>query len=237
MLRRQKATLPRGWFPDQSPTLDAVLSSFAYVASQAYSLLTYVKLQSRIKSASDGLLDLIAFDFFGLRFRRRKGQADDQFRTAILAEVFRDRVTRSGIKKAVEDLTGNEARIFEPFNATDCGGLDTGYLGFDTLGRFGAVDLPRQIFIATLNPQGAGIPDAAGFDSGWGGMDNGVGGVASGLDELGDVAKIVGPVTQQDIYDTINATRAAGITAWTAIGLPPEARLDVDFTLDVSELV
>ncbi len=230
MLRRGKALIPRGWFPDQSPTLDSVLSGFADVAAHCYDLLGFVGRQSRLASSSGAFLDLSAYDFFGLRVRRKKGQSDDSFRQTILKEIFRERVTRAGIKRAVEDLTGLEARMFEPFNARDTGGLDTGYLGFDMVGRFGAVDMPRQIFIATLNPVGAGIPRAPGFDDGLGGLD-----VAP--EQFGDLSKVLGPVTQQDIYDTINATRAAGVTAWVAIGLPAEARLDVDFILDQSELV
>ena len=230
MLQRQRQLIPRGWFPDESPVVEGLLAGFAMCAAQAYELLAYVGNQARLGTTTDGFLDLAAYDFFGLRIRRRPGQSDDSFRQLILKEIFRERVTRAGIKQAVEDLTGLQARMFEPFNARDCGGLDTGYLGFDMVGRFGAVDMPRQIFIATLNPVGAGIPNAPGFDNGLGGID-----VAPEM--LGDVRLVLGPVTQQDIYDTINATRAAGVTAWVAIGLPPEAHLDDDFTLDQSELV
>lgn len=230
MLRRQKALLARGWFSDSSPVLDAVLSGFSSIAAYVYDLLTYASRQTRIGTASDGFLDLAAFDFFGLRIKRRPDQADESFRQLILKEIFRERVTRKGIQGAVADLTNLDVRMFEPFNARDCGGLDTGYLGFDTVGRYGAVDMPRQIFVALLNPIGAGIPNAPGMDDGLGGFD-------APPEQFGDLSRVVGPVTQQNIYDTINATRAAGITAWVAIGLPPEARLDEDFVLDVSELV
>lgn len=231
MLTRQKAGLPRSWFPDTSPVLDALLSGATAVFQGAYDLLLYVGQQSRLKTATGGWLDLAAYDFLGLRFRRRPGQTDDNFRAALIAEIFRERVTRRGIKKAVEDLTAVEARIFEPWNPTDCGGFDTGYLGWDMTGRWGAVDLPRQIFIALPQPVGAGIPNMGGFDG------PGLGGYDTGAEEWGDLRQVVGPVTDQNIYDTINATRAAGVTAWVAIGYPPEARLDVDFILDVSELV
>lgn len=239
MLARARSLIPRGWLPDASPVADALLFGFASVASHAHALLGFARNQARIATASDGFLDLIAYDFFGLRIKRRSGQTDESFRALILREIFRERVTRAGIQQAVRDLVGFEVRAFEPFNATDCGGLDTAYLGFDMLGRFGAVDMPRQIFIATLQPVGAGIPNAGGFDDGLGGLDNAVGGqnIGFGSDELGDQSQVIGPVTDQDIYDTVNATRAAGVTAWVAIGLPPEAHLDTEFTLDQSELV
>lgn len=231
MLARQKALLPRGWFHrDSSPILDGVLSGFSSCAAYIWDLFTYVGKQTRLATMSDGFLDLAAYDFFGLRVRRLSGQSDDVFRRIIIKEIFRERVTRKGIQQAVADLSGMEVRMFEPFNPRDTGGLDTGYLGFDVVGRFGAVDLPRQVFIALLNPVGAGIPNAPGFDNGLGGLD-----VAP--EQLGDVSQVIGPVTHQDIYDTINMTRAAGVTAWVAIGLPTEAHLDEDFILDQSELV
>lgn len=229
MISRQRRLLPRGWFTDDSPVLDAVLSGFSSCASHVYELLAFVGAQTRLATVSDGFLDLAAYDFFGLRVRRRSGQSDASFRQTVLDEIFRERVTRAGIKKAVEDLTGFEARMFEPFNATDCGGLDTGFLGYDMAGRWGDINMPRTILIATLNPKGAGLPGAPGFDDGLGGLD-------TPPEQWGDLAKVSGPVTQQDIYDTVNATRAAGVTAWVAIGLPPEAHLDDDFVLDVSQL-
>jgi hypothetical protein len=230
MIQRQRRLLPRGWFSDDSPVLDAVLSGFSTCAAHAYELLGYVGRQARLGTTTDGFLDLAAYDFFGLRIRRRPGQSDDSFRQTILDEIFRERVTRGGIEKAVEDLTGFDVRMFEPFNASDCGGLDTGYLGYDMRGRWGDVHMPRTILIATLNPKGAGIPNAPGYDDGLGGLD-------VPPEQWGDLSKVAGPVTHQDIYDAVNATRAAGVTAWVAIGLPPEAHLDEDFVLDVSELV
>lgn len=230
MLKRGRQLIPRGWFSDNAPVLEGVLAGFASIGQHTYELLTYVGKQTRISTATDGFLDLAAFDFFGLRVRRKPGQSDESFRALIRKEIFRERVTRKGIRDAVADLTQLEVRMFEPFNARDTGGFDTGYLGFDMAGRLGAIDLPRTCFIALLNPVGAGLPGAPGFDDGLGGID-------VPPEQFGDIAKVIGPVTHQDIYDTINSTRAAGVTAWVAIGYPPEAHLDIDFQLDISELV
>jgi hypothetical protein len=87
MLARIKATLPP-WFPDEAPVLDALLSGFANVSAWIYGLIAYAKLQTRISTASDGWLDLIAYDFFGRRMTRGN-RSDTLFRSAILAELFR----------------------------------------------------------------------------------------------------------------------------------------------------
>lgn len=49
-----------------------------------------------------------------MRSLRRAGQGDEEFRATIMAEIFRDRVTRKGIQRMVADLTGFEVRMFEP---------------------------------------------------------------------------------------------------------------------------
>lgn len=229
MRRRMVSTFPHRWTQHDAPNRNAILGGLADALAYVYGLLAYAKDQTRIRTASGMWLDLIAFDFFGLRVRRRQGQTDDAMQAMIMREIFRARVTRAGLKGAVADLTGNDVRIIEPWNTVDCGGYDTGLAGFDMCGRWGSLEMPCQLFLATLQPIGAGIPNVGGFDNGPGGFD-------AGAEEYGDQSMVVGPVTDQDIYDTINATRAAGITVWTAIGYPPEARLDVDFVLDQSEL-
>ena len=95
MLARIKATLP-GWFPSDAPILDGLLYGFATSAAWVYGLITYAKLQTRVGTATDGFLDLIAFDFFGRRMRRGT-RSDALFRSAIIAELFRPRQTRQAI--------------------------------------------------------------------------------------------------------------------------------------------
>lgn len=211
MLNRQKAVIPPGWFPSDTPVLDGLLSGFAAVAKHLYDLIEYSRLQTRIGSASDGFLDLIAFDFFGQRIRRRPGQTDESMRAMILKEVLRIRGTRKGLENAIKDLTGTPVSTVELFDPRDCGGYDTGYLGYDTAGLWGSVTNPRQILLNAQQPAGAGLPGAPGLDDGLGGYD-------TPPEQWGDQSMVVGPVTTQDIYDTINATRAAGVTVWTKIG-------------------
>ena len=84
--RRLRAVLPTQWFPDSTPVLDAVLSGFASGWSWIYDILQYVKAQTRIATASDVWLDMIAMDFFGGRLVRWPNQEDDVLRSRITRE-------------------------------------------------------------------------------------------------------------------------------------------------------
>ena len=105
MLTRLKAALPNRWFGDVSPFRDAVLSGFANVLSSMYGLIQYAKAQTRIATATDGFLDLISFDFFGLNLLRKSGEADNPFRARILATLLREKATRKGIIATLVALT------------------------------------------------------------------------------------------------------------------------------------
>jgi hypothetical protein len=120
VLNRLKSVLPP-WFGTNTPVLDAALSGFAYVASGVYSLVQYAILQARIKTATDGWLDLIARDFFALTFQRRALEPDPAYRARIVAEIVRPRVTRIAVSNAVADLTGIAPVIFEPARCMDTG--------------------------------------------------------------------------------------------------------------------
>jgi hypothetical protein len=230
VLARLKSVVP-AWFPQSSPILDGVLSGFAQVGSWAYGLLQYTKAQTRIKTASDGFLDIALLDYFGNRIRRKLSQQDAVIRAEIPAEVLRERGTRAGMLKALLDLTGSPATIFEPGYAYDTGGYDSYSLAFDTNGGWGTYSLPYQMFITVVQPTGAGVPNVAGWDTTFGAWD---GGYSCFIDQ----SAITGTVTDQDIYDTIEATRAAGVTAWVNIGTLPHkhGRLGIDFILGSTQL-
>ncbi len=209
MLDRLKSVLPP-WFPSETPLLDGVLMAPAAVMAWAYGFLALTKLQTRIATATDRFLDLAAFDFFGLRVRRKPGQNDKSFRAVIPAEVLRARGTRDGILQAITDLTGGGATMFEPYYPFDTGGWDSYALGFDQAGGWGSRDMPYEVLIHADQPVGAGVPNAAGLDSSFAAWDG-------GYSTLMDVSDITGTVTFQDIYDVIESTRAAGITCWVNI--------------------
>src|SRR5260370_39291501 len=90
IVSRLRATLAP-WFPDpaQAPVLTSILTSQADQFAFVYQLLQFAANQTRIKSASGGWLDLIAWDFFGSRFLRRLGEPHASFSSALLQELLR----------------------------------------------------------------------------------------------------------------------------------------------------
>ncbi|MBU9823205.1 hypothetical protein J1782_25265 [Rahnella sp. BCC 1045] len=121
ILARLKALLPPTWFGDDHPFLTAILTACAQALTWCYSLYIYAQLQTRINTATDGWLDLIAYDFFGTNYGRTSGQSDDVFRNGIKINLFRERGTRHSVQKILEDLTGNTPFIFEPQRPLDTG--------------------------------------------------------------------------------------------------------------------
>lgn len=124
--RRIKSVIPRSWFAsnadaENNPVLNAVLAGPSLVGGWAYGLLKFTKAQGRLATATDGFLDLYAFDFFGDRLRRSANQKDDVFRARIRSEILRPRVTRPAMEQLLVDLTGRQPTIFEPWHPNDAG--------------------------------------------------------------------------------------------------------------------
>ncbi len=217
MIARIKATLPN-WFPSSSPILDGLLTGFAYVAAWAYDLITYARTQTRISTATDGWLDLIAFDFFGRRMKRGT-RTDDSFRTAIIAELFRPRNTRQAIIDVLTGLTGNEPDIFEPARPIDTGGYAPGPAGdgrgyglaYNQAGGYGSLLMPYELLITVHRSPSGGIPTVIGYGGPAGGYST------PSTFEYGSLDMIEGALTDADIYNAIENVRAAGITAWVRI--------------------
>ena len=119
---RLNSVLPGSWFPDSTPILDSLLAGMGRAWSLIYTMLQYAIAQTRITSASDIWLDLIAWDFFGARLRRRPYEVDTALRSRVMLEMFRERATRSALESALSGLTGRAPIIFEPALTTDTGG-------------------------------------------------------------------------------------------------------------------
>ena len=85
MMARLRTVLPTRWFPDSAPVLDGLLSGLASGWSWAYQQLQYVQAQTRIATATDVWLDIIANDYFGGRLGRRAGQSDGAAATRLVA--------------------------------------------------------------------------------------------------------------------------------------------------------
>ena len=177
MLGRLVGALPGGWFPrvgnyvtdgkgnpvpdgyggyltdgTPGPTIvTSVLAAFSQLQAYIYSLLAYVKLQTRIKTATDGWLDLIAYDFFGLTVQRASGQSDASFRLTIIANIFQARNTRAAVINVLTNLTGYAPIVFNPWK-------DEAYLNSTAyIGRFnwGSRGCPFQSFVIAYRGNGA----------------------------------------------------------------------------------
>ena len=219
------------WFGEgetDTPILDAMLQAPAWGLSFVYSLFAYAKLQTRIATATDGFLDLIAADYFGPRLRRRQNQSDTSFRSQILGTVLKPKATRSAMANALTVLTGAEPIICEPRRATDVGAYGTG-LYYGSQGRYGSSLMPYQALVVAFRPLQAGVP----FRSGYGDPQGAYGRAAqfayAGLEQ------ITGSVTDQDIIDAVNDVRPAASTIWMRI-TTQVTNAPTPFVLDESEL-
>jgi len=224
MLGRVKALMPR-WFSDSAPVLDALLSGLAYAKSFIYQLLGYAKLQTRIKTATDGWLDIMAADFFGTALRRQAGQTDASFRSRIFSNMFRERATRNGLITLLTDLTGRAPQLYELQRALDTGCYGQGFgsnSGYGVAGRYGSMLLPFQAFVTVYRPAGTGIPLVTGYYSlGAGGYGAGGYGLTAlgapyGYAEYASLVMAQG-LTDADIYGAIDSVKPAGTILWTSI--------------------
>jgi hypothetical protein len=240
ILRRVKLTIPSRWFAWIAPLRDAVLGGISDEAAWCYSWIKYAASQARISTASGPFLDLIAYDFLG-RHLSRGTSSDHTFVAKIKATILQERVTRAGMINAITQLTGNTPAIFEPWNTADAGGYSgttgvasnstntlcitsmlmgmggvagqinlVGNFAYGKAGGWGNMNLPNQIFIKVKRGGGSGIANVAGYGSPLGGY-----GVAA-IEYAGPSVEQSG-ITDQDIYDVINATRPTGSLAWTQI--------------------
>lgn len=201
------------WFPDVSPIEGAIVAGWAALAAFICTLLAFAKSQSRIANASGAWLDIISFDYFGLRFPRAQGESDATFRVRIQKEILRPRNTRDAIVQNLVDTTGNSARVIEAFRPADTGAWDECFWDVDTPTtpfRWSS-QFPYQIFIETTAPFVAPFGnnptptyDVNGF---W----------DQALYLIDPLPSLIG---QQVVYDAVNAAKAAGVTAWVKFVAP-----------------
>ncbi len=209
MLSRLKRVIPSRWFAYVAPLRDAVLGGLADQLAWVYSFIAFAKLQTRISTATGLFLDLIAFDYFGRHIRRRVNEIDAMFRARIKKELIRPRTTRDAMVQALTDLTGRAPIIFEPWSAADTGGYGIAS-AYGVAGGYGNAQLQSQVFIAVYRPGLQGVPSIGGY-----GSPNG--GYGVGASAYVGPSMIAGAVTDQDIYDTIEATKPTGVICWTRL--------------------
>lgn len=231
VLQRLKARLPP-WFGENTPVVGSLLNGLAYTGSFAYSLYAYASQQARIKTASGQWLDAIALDFFGRNLQRSSGQTDTSFQKAIIAGLFRERVTRRAVTQVLLDITGRAPIIFEPNRAMDTGAYE--YMSaYDVQGGYGDMNLPFQAFVTAFRPAGSGIPLVAGYGISVGAYDT------QALGEYADPSMMQNVVADSDIMAAIDSVKPVGSIIWTRILSNPNVStglLDVSLVLDSSVL-
>jgi hypothetical protein len=208
---RLKALMPRGWYGDDTTIIDALLQGIAYAKAFAWSLIAYVASQTRIKTATDGFLDMIAADFFGDKVQRKAGQGDDSFRNTIVINMFRERATRAALVKVLTDLTGRAPLVFEPMRPMDTGSYGGPMIGYGVAGGYGSMLHPFQAFVTVYRPTGTGIPNVAGYGVSTGGYST------PSQSEYASMDMVQGNVTDADIYAAIDSVKPVGTTIWTQI--------------------
>lgn len=209
---RLSALIPTSWFPQGlTPFVSAAIAGIAAALSPIYALLAYLRLQTRISTATDGFLELIAADYFGDKLPRLAGQLDPSYRAAILAGIFRERGTRRGVVLILEQLTGRTPKIFEPMRPADTGGYRTNALFYGQVGAYGSQLLPMQALVIAYRPLGTGIPNVAGYGIPVAGYDVGSQSEYASLDMLSET------ITDDDIYAAVNSVRPTCATLWVGI--------------------
>lgn len=209
MQTRLRATLPARWFSDSSPALNGVLAGLSSNWAWLYGLLTSVKAQTRLVTATDIQLDGIAADSLGTSFPRRAAEPDESYRKRIQRERLRDRATRPALISVLTDLTGRVPVIFEPNRPADTGAWN-GPLGYGLSGGWGSLTLPFQFFVTAYRAQGSGVANVAGYATGQGGY-------GTGIIQYADLAMLTGQITDKDILNAVTSVLPVATTAWTRI--------------------
>ena len=155
--QRLRSLIPKSWFPSgNSPNFDATLQGSAWALSSVYAQITYAALQTRIKTATDGWLDIISGDFFGTSLPRLLNESDGPFRARIFANLFVKGPRRGDMSKVLTLITGRAPLIFEPSNTSDSGGWDAA-LGWDVqVGGYGDA-MPYQCLVTAYRPTGGNV--------------------------------------------------------------------------------
>lgn len=214
------------WFGDddtRTPILNALLQAPAWALATIHELLAYARRQTRIATATDGWLELIALDFFGDGLPRLQGEQDAAYSLRIRREILRPRVTRSALEAMLRAIPGQEAvvRVYEPFNVRDCGAYgQPSTLAYGRAGRYGSLTAAYEVFVHLAPPQGYGIP----IRGGWG-DPVGAYGRTTGLFALAGESSLVGAALITDILAAVERVRAAGVTVFVFFDQTPGSQV------------
>lgn len=229
---RIQALIPSNWFPaGDAPILTAEIEGAASALSFDYDLLAYIRQQTRIATATDGFLDLIAYDFFGTHLVRSIGQSDASFRRQIIATLFRLRNTRPAIDGAIFSLLGTHPTIIEPMRPPDTGVYDNAsVMAYDVAGCYGDSAAILHSFIQVTIPTSLSIapPNVGGYGSNVSAYNGGI------TEYIGKPS--VDPVQIADVCQALEAVRpVTGVFHYSiATGVPTATTPSV--TIDTTQI-
>lgn len=218
IVRRMHAVLPRRWFADQAPRLNAVLGAIATPLSWVYSLLQYVTCQTRLSTATDDWLDLIAYDFLGLQFNRKPGEGDAVYRFRIQNALLQESATRKALASALTQMTGGIPAIFEPANCGDTGAYSTFSggtvqpfgLAYGSAGGWGSLTMPFQFFVTVSRHSAPEIAMIGGYNTFGGGYSG------AALSYI-NPNTLPGRLTDEDIRSALTKLLPINAVAWLRI--------------------
>lgn len=201
---RLQSLLPGGWFTDSSVFLSGLLAAGARTLSWCHTLYLYARRQTRIATASDGWLDMAAFDFLGNRVKRVGGVPDDVFRQQIMMSLFREQGTRQAIVTILEEITGNTPEVFEPQCPGDTGVYGGPGLGYGMAGGYGSRLMPYQAFVVAYTKKRADTASVAGNGS-------------ASRGEYVPRERQTGEATDAQIYAAVAAAKMEGTVVWVRV--------------------
>lgn len=208
---RLGSALPAGWFADTAPILTGLLNGLASVWTNLVQFLAYVQEQTRIATATDYFLDLVALDYYGSALTRQTNEPDASFRARIERNLLQPMATRSALAQTIENLTYRAARIIEPMRMLDTGAYNvSSLLAYNAAGGYGSFSTSFQCFVTAFRPVGVGVANTNAYNAGDGGY-----GVGQG--QYTTPAMAASTIVDTDIYQAIANVMPAGTTAWTAI--------------------
>jgi hypothetical protein len=212
MFARLKERVPRGWFGDVHPLLDAVFQGIAWALAGVYSLYAYMVLQTRIQTSTDGWLDMSAVDHFGpTGLLRLTNESDPVYRNRILVNIIRERGTRNAVIKVLTDLTGRAPTIVEPMRPLDTGAYGAPNIGYGVAGAYGSMLLNYQAFVTAYRPIGTGIPLVSGYGTSSGGY------ATPSRSDYASIGDVINAVSDAAIYAAVASVIPVATIAWMRI--------------------
>lgn len=205
---RLKSYMPRGWFGDwtSAPIISAVLTGIGSVLSVSYTLIMFVRAQTRLQTSVSGWIDLWAYDFLGYSLPRKLGEVDAAYIARIKIAIFQPRGTRPAMMNVLTHLTGRAPIIFEPARPLDsgCFGKNQGVASFFGVARFGSIAAPFSCLITAYRAQITGGSAGAAYNNAaaWSAFNTPL-----SHSYYGSLAAEVSTATDTDILNAINATR------------------------------